>query len=384
MFQDRLIYRGKRLVNWDCFLQTAVSDDEVFHETVAGHFWHFHYAVIDPQRGEPAHVTIATTRPETMLGDTAVAVHPDPAKALDEYEAGLKSKLADASEKDRPAIDAQLEELATRRRDLLPTLIKLRDMALAGRKLMLPLVNREIPLVADLWAKPELGSGCVKITPAHDPNDYEVGKRQNLPMINILNADGTLNENSGPYAGLKILKARERVVADLEALGLLEKIEDREIELAHSDRSKTPIEPYLADQWFVRMQDLAQSAMDAVTDGRVKITPERYASGYHDWLAEKRDWPVSRQLWWGHRIPIWYAPTASEADLKKAFSRRKDVAWFADEEQGGWLVCSQEEDLTADVIPGHELRKIRMCSTLGSARPFGHIPRWAGLTRRRS
>ena len=156
---------------------------------------------------------------------------------------------------------------------MLPALLKLRNMARAGRKLTLPLLNRQIPLVADPWAKPEMGSGCVKITPAHDPNDYEVGKRQSLPMINILNIDGTLNAQAGPYAGLKILQARERVVADMEAQGLLAEVEDREIELAHSDRTKTPIEPLLTDQWFVRMQDLAQSAMDAVTDGRVKIFP---------------------------------------------------------------------------------------------------------------
>ena len=279
LFKDGLIYRGKRLVNWDTFLQTAVSDDEVFHETVAGHFWHFRYPVIDPQPGEPTHVTIATTRPETMLGDTAVAVHPDPAAALSAAEAELREKLAVAVEKERPAVQAQLDELAERRRSLLPLLVQLRDMALAGRKVRLPLLNREIPLVADEWAKPELGSGCVKITPAHDPNDYDVGRRQNLPMINILNPDGTLNANAGPYQGLKILKARERVVADLEQLGLVEKIEDREIELAHSDRSKTPIEPYLADQWFVKMDRLAQSAMDAVSDGRVKIVPSRLRPG---------------------------------------------------------------------------------------------------------
>src|SRR6476620_12215338 len=151
-------------------------------------------------------------------------------------------------------------------------------MAKAGRKVMLPLLNREIPLIADEWAKPELGTGCVKITPAHDPNDYAVWQRhQEIGLINILNPDGTLNDSAGPYKGLTIPKARERVVADLDKLGLLGDVEDREIELPHSDRSKTPIEPYLADQWFVKMDQLAQSAMDAVTDGRVKIYPERYA-----------------------------------------------------------------------------------------------------------
>ena len=354
LFEDRLIYRGKRLVNWDTFLQTAVSDDEVYHETVAGNFWHFRYPIIDPKPGEPTHVTIATTRPETMLGDTAVAVHPDPAKALDAVERELKTKLAEAPAKEKSAVQAQLDDLADRRKTLLPELVKLRDMAGAGRRLMLPLLNREIRLVADEWAKPELGSGCVKITPAHDPNDYEVGKRQDLQMINILNPDGTLNENAGPYKGLTIQKARQKVVADLDAQGLLEKTENREIDLAHSDRSKTPIEPYLADQWFVRMDELAQSAMDAVTDERVKIVPSRYTKTYLDWLGEKRDWPVSRQLWWGHRIPVWYAPTASEEDLKKAFAGRNNVAWYRDEEHKHWLICALE-DLPVNAVPGHQL-----------------------------
>jgi valyl-tRNA synthetase len=355
LFQARLIYRGKRLVNWDTYLQTAVSDDEVFHETVDGHFWHLKYTVITPKRGEPTHVTIATTRPETMLGDTAVAVHPDPAAALDKVEHELREKLAAAGDKQKPELQAQLDELTKRRQTMLPALLQLRDMALAGRKVMLPLVNREIPLVADVWAKPELGSGCVKITPAHDPNDYEVAKRQSLPKINILNPEGTLNANAGSYAGMTMAKARDKVVADLEALGLLGEIEDRQIELAHSDRSKTPIEPYLADQWFVKMDKLAQSAMDAVTDGRVKIFPQRYARGYLDWLGEKRDWPISRQLWWGHRIPIWYAPTATEADLKKAFAGRADVVWYRDEEHDQWLISAQEEDLAEDAIPGHKI-----------------------------
>ncbi|HEX7448534.1 MAG TPA: valine--tRNA ligase, partial [Pirellulales bacterium] len=357
LFQERLIYRGKRLVNWDTFLQTAVSDDEVYHETVAGHFWHLKYPVTDPQPGEPTHVIIATTRPETMLGDTAVAVHPDPAAALDLAEAELKQKLAEAPEKEREALRAQLDALAQRRTTILPTLIRLRDMARAGRMLMLPLVDRPIPLVADEWAKPELGSGCVKITPAHDPNDYDVGKRQSLPMVNILNPEGTLNASAGRYQGLTIPKARERVVADMESLGLLVEVEDREIDLAHSDRSKTPIEPYLADQWFVKMDQLAQSAMDAVSDGRVKIVPGRYAQGYLDWLGEKRDWPVSRQLWWGHRIPIWYCATAREGDLRRAFAGRDDVVWQRDEEQERWLICAREEDLPDDAVPGHALTR---------------------------
>ncbi|MFN0017875.1 MAG: valine--tRNA ligase [Pirellulaceae bacterium] len=312
LFSQGLIYRGKRLVNWDTFLQTAVSDDEVFQETVKGHFWHFRYPMIDPKPGEPTYVTIATTRPETMLGDTAVAVHPDPGRALDKAEQEARERQAKAPAKEKAGIEAQIEEIQRRRTEMLPGLIVLRDMAKAGRKLMLPLVNREIPLIADEWAKPELGTGCVKITPAHDPNDYLVGQRQKLPMINILNPDGTLNAEAGKYQGLTIKKARDAVVADLDSLELLGDVEDREIELPHSDRSKTPIEPYLADQWFVKMGDhddgkpgLAQMAMDAVTSSRVKIIPERYAKSYLDWLGEKRDWPVSRQLWWGHQIPIW-------------------------------------------------------------------------------
>ncbi|MDZ4851255.1 MAG: valine--tRNA ligase [Pirellulaceae bacterium] len=320
LFSKELIYRGKRLVNWDTYLQTTVSDDEVTHEIVKGHFWHFRYPVIAPKTGEPQFVTIATTRPETMLGDTAVAVHPEPAAALDKFELALKEKLAAASAKDKAAVQSQLDELDERRKMLLPQLIALAKMARDGRMLRLPLANRDIPLVADIWAKPELGSGCVKITPAHDPNDYEVGKRCKLPMVNIMNTDGTLNAEAGTYQGLTMPKARTKVVDDLDALGLVERIEDREIDLAHSDRSKTPIEPYLADQWFVRMDTLAQSAMDAVTSHQVKIFPERYAKNYLDWLGEKRDWPVGRQLWWGHQIPIWSKSFASQeacSSLKK-------------------------------------------------------------------
>lgn len=317
LFQKQLIYRGKKLVNWDTFLQTAVSDDEVFQETVKGNFWQLRYAVIDPQPGEPTHVTVATTRPETMLGDTAVAVHPEPAKALDAAEAELRARLEKAAAKDKEALEEQLKNIAERRAAMLPLLEQLAAMARAGRMLMLPLANRPIPLVGDVWAKPEMGSGCVKITPAHDPNDYDVGRRQKLPMINILSVDGKLNANAGAtYQGLTIKQARERVVADLDALGLLGDVEDREIELPHSDRSKTPIEPLLADQWFVRMNELAQSAMDAVTSSQVKIVPQRYAKSYLDWLGEKRDWPVSRQLWWGHQIPIWSRKVATESEAK--------------------------------------------------------------------
>ena len=356
LFKENLIYRGKRLVNWDTHLQTAVSDDEVFHETVPGNFWYFKYPVIDPKPGEPDHVTIATTRPETMLGDTAVAVHPDPAAALDKVEAEIEKRLAAAPKKQKAEIEAQLDNIRRRREEMLPHLETLRDMALDGRQVMLPLMERPIPLVADEWAKPELGTGCVKITPAHDANDYEVGLRQDLPMVNILELDGTLSENTGAYAGQTIKKARQNVIGDMEARELLLETEEREIELAHSDRSKTPIEPLLTDQWFVKMDTLAQSAMDAVTDGRVKIVPDRYTKGYLDWLGEKRDWPISRQLWWGHQIPIWFCKTAGEDELKAAFEGR-DVTWYRDEESNQWLICAQEEDLAEDAVPGHAITR---------------------------
>jgi len=397
LFKDGLIVRGKRLVNWDTHLQTAVADDEVYHETIKGHFYHFKYPVKNQRADEPEFVSIATTRPETMLGDTAVAVHPDPAGALNKVEAELRQQLAEAPEKERADIQAQLDAIAERRETLLPTLIKLRDMALAGRTLLLPLVNREIPLIADEWAKPELGSGCVKITPAHDPNDYEVGRRHGLPMINVMTADGrvaeivepdgTVNPHSSKYAGLRFnTDARKKVVEDLEALGLVEKIEDRMIEIGHSDRSKTPIEPFLSDQWFVRMGDLppeearqieglrgkpglAQLAMDAVAEepldtfearrdsGKVYFFPSRYRKTYLDWLGEKRDWCISRQLWWGHRIPIWSKSGELSAKMKERLTgwMKKDRAWAIFSGSGAdttVLLCVKEEtdkDIVAEI-----------------------------------
>ena len=373
LFAKGLIFRGKRLVNWDTFLQTAVSDDEVYAATTKGHFWHLQYPILDPKPGEPTHVTIATTRPETMLGDTAVAVHPKPTEALAKYEQGLRERIADANAKDLPALHAQLEELESRRRDHLPILELLANMARDGRKIMLPIVNREIPLVADVWAKPEMGSGCVKITPAHDPNDYEVAKRCDLPLLNIMNSDGTLNENGGPFAGMSMSRARDKVVARMEDLGLLLKVEDREIELKHSDRSKTPIEPYLADQWFVKMDQLAQSAMDAVTDGRVKIYPPRYANGYLDWLGEKRDWPVGRQLWWGHQIPIW---SRTFDDAAKAHSLKFQIESMP-ERVAGLMVAHIEEPATVHVCVQEEDRGLEVkLESLGLTRQEDVLDTW--------
>jgi valyl-tRNA synthetase len=304
LFNKGLIYRGKRLVNWDTHLQTAVADDEIFHETVQGHMWHFRYLLTDGS-GELA---IATTRPETMLGDTAVAVHPE---------------------------DERYKEFI-------------------GKTVKLPIVDREIPVIADeILVDPKFGTGCVKVTPAHDPNDYDTGLRHNLEMINILTFDGMINENGGPFAGQSRDDARNGVVAELERLGLMDKIEDHENQVGHSDRSKTPIEPFLSDQWFVKMEDLAESAMEAVRDGRVKFTPERYAKSYLDWLGEKRDWCISRQLWWGHRIPVWHCATCTEEELNAAFRDREDIVW-QEAESGGWLLCGLE-DIPSDVLgPDHE------------------------------
>ena len=323
MFKDGLIFRGKRLVNWDTYLHTTISDDEMYYETVAGFFWYLRYPVINPEPGEPEYVVVATTRPETMLGDTACAVHPEPAQALNAKISQLEKELA---KEKNPELEAQLEDLKERQQTLLPLLEKLVAMAKAGRMLNLPLLNRPIPIILDEWAKPDLGTGCVKITPAHDHNDYNLWLRHkdHIGIINILNPDGTLNEAAGPYQGLERYLARERVVADLKKLGLLEKCEERQIEIGHSDRSKTPVEPFLSDQWFIKMGDLpdgirmgagtskeftspglVQAAMDVVIEGRIEIHPQRYTKTYLDWLAEKRDWPISRQLWWGHRIPVW-------------------------------------------------------------------------------
>lgn len=361
LFRKNLIFRGKRLVNWDTYLQTAISDDEVFTEPVPGSLWYIRYPVINPQPGEPTHVVVATTRPETMLGDTAVAVHPAPRSAWQEAIRSLQQRLATCSDKERQETEAALVELEQRGQERLPVLETLRDMARAGRQVWLPLANRPIPLVVDEWAKPNMGSGCVKITPAHDPNDYQVALRRGLPMINILRPDGTLNENAGNFQGMTIEEARRAVVEALQQQGLLEKVEPHTIELPHSDRSKTPIEPMLADQWFIKMEELAQSAIDAVTDGRIRIVPARYVKGYIDWLSEKRDWPISRQLWWGHQIPVWTLPVTGQVQLQEWIARIEAQPAYSEQRiayqvetvespKKQWLlhVCIRDEDISLE------------------------------------
>jgi valyl-tRNA synthetase len=379
MFKDRLIYRGNRLVNWDCQLQTAISDDEIYYETVQGAYYYLRYPVIDAKPGEPEYVVVATTRPETMLGDTAVACNPHPAEVLNGKIADLQKRLERISGKEKPVLEAELERLEKRKTTHLPLLETFVTMAAEGRRVMLPLQERPIPLILDEWAKPELGSGCVKITPSHDPNDYEVWQRhkEEIAIVNILAPEGILNENAGAYKGMGINEARQKVLADLKTRDLVEQIEEAEIEIGHSDRSKTPIEPYVSRQWFVRMGDveggiicgrgtakefhargLAQAAMDAVDkewhspSGRqLTFHPdaERYGSTYSNWLAEKRDWCISRQLWWGHRIPIWSNvtdfPGAKKIIEALSDAGEDDIAILVTDSEG------KEVDLHAVGIP---------------------------------
>ena len=257
LYEDGLIYRGKRLVNWDPVLHTALSDLEVLQSEEVGHLWHFRYPLADGG----GHVVIATTRPETMLGDSAVAVHPE-----DE-----------------------------------------RYRNLVGKELTLPLVGRNMPIVADDYVDPEFGTGCLKITPAHDFNDYEVGLRHSLPLYNIFDDNAAINASAPPaYRGMDRFEARSKIVADMEALGLVEKVEDHTSSVPRGDRSGAIVEPYLTDQWYVDIKPLAKPAIEAVESGRIRFVPANWSKTWFDWMNNIEDWCISRQLWWGHRIPAWY------------------------------------------------------------------------------
>ena len=283
LYKKGLIYRGNRIINWCTQCRTALSDAEVEYAEEAGHFWHIRYPFADGQ-GE---VIVATTRPETMLGDTAVAVNP----ADERYK------------------------------------------ALVGKTLRLPLTDREIPVVADEYVDMEFGTGCVKITPAHDPNDFEVGKRHDLPVIRVMNDDGTMNEQAGRYAGQDRYAARKNIVADLEAGGYLVKVEPHVHNVGHCYRCHTTVEPIVSRQWFVKMEPLAKPAIAAVMKNKVKFIPERFTKVYYNWMENVRDWCISRQLWWGHRIPVWYCDDC------------------------GATVCEKEDPAVCPVCGGAHLRQ---------------------------
>ena len=257
LYNDGMIYKGERIINWDPKGQTALSDEEVIHKEISGHLWHFKYPIKDSKE----HIIVATTRPETMLGDTGIAVNPN-----DE-----------------------------------------RYQHLIGKHVILPIVNREIPIFSDLYVDKEFGTGAVKVTPAHDPNDFDMGQRNDLDTINILNPDGTLNNNvPDSFIGKDRLGARKLVVETIENLGLIDKIEDYVHKVGHSERTDAVVEPYISKQWFVNMEKLVEPAIDCVKKGEVKFYPERWTKTYYHWLDNIKDWCISRQLWWGHRIPVWY------------------------------------------------------------------------------
>ena len=283
LYNEGLIYRGKRLVNWDPVLHTALSDLEVLSADEAGSLWHFRY----PLASGDGHLVVATTRPETMLGDSAVAVHPD---------------------------DERYKELV-------------------GKEIELPIVGRRIPIVADDYVDPEFGTGCVKITPAHDFNDYDLGKRHDLAVYNILTDDAKLNDDvPESYRGLDRFVARDKIVREFEELGLLEKIEDYTVKIPRGDRSHAVVEPYLTDQWYVKIEPLAKPAIEAVETGKIRFVPENWSKTYFDWMYNIQDWCISRQLWWGHRVPAWYDDNGniyvghSEEDVREKNGLGTDVA----------------------------------------------------------
>src|ERR1700722_14177601 len=286
LHRQGLIYKDKRLVNWDPRLQTAVSDLEVENIEMKGHLWFIKYP-IDCEMGQ--FITVATTRPETMLGDTAVAVHPDDARYKD----------------------------------------------LIGKQVRLPLTNPLIPIIADEHSDPEKGTGAVKITPAHDFDDFEVGKRHNLPMINILAKDGTLNENVPPaYRGLDRFAARKQIVGDLEALELIDKIEPITHAVPHDEKTKTIVlGPLLTEQWYLDVRPLAEKAVAAVEDGRTRFVPEQWANVYYNWMRNIHPWCISRQIWWGHQLPVWYGRKETKTTGLKEWASLEEAEIFAAENE---------------------------------------------------
>ncbi|WP_341348724.1 valine--tRNA ligase [Paenibacillus sp. FSL H3-0469] len=284
LYQKGLIYRGKRIINWDPAARTALSDIEVEYKEVNGHLYHLRY----PLKDGSGHITVATTRPETMLGDTAVAVHPED----DRYK------------------------------------------HLIGRTLVLPIIGREIPVIADEYVDKEFGSGAVKITPAHDPNDFEMGVRHNLPQINVMDEGGVMNEEAGAYQGMDRSDCRKAIVADLKEQGVLISIEDHVHQVGHSERSGAVVEPYLSTQWFVKMQPLAEAAIAAQKDGDgVHFVPDRFEKTYLNWIENVRDWCISRQLWWGHRIPAWYSESTGELVVAHDEEEARRISGLSDLKQ---------------------------------------------------
>lgn len=272
MYEKGYIYKGSRIINWCPVCNTSISDAEVEYEEQAGHFWHIKYPILNDDGSENGqYLEFATTRPETMLGDTAVAVHPE-----DE-----------------------------------------RYQKLIGKNVLLPIVNRKIPIVADTYVDREFGTGVVKITPAHDPNDFEVGKRHDLPIINIMNDDATINANGGKFEGMDRYDARKAIVEELDAMGLLVKIEDYSHNVGTHDRCKTTVEPLVKQQWFVKMDELIKPARDSVKNGEIRLVPERMDKTFFNWTDNIRDWCISRQLWWGHRIPAYYCKDCGEVAVAK-------------------------------------------------------------------
>ncbi len=320
LYNKGYIYRGKRMVNWCPAAQSALSDEEVIYKEVKGKFWHFRYPLTDGS----GYLVVATTRPETMFGDTAVAVPPgDP-----------------------------------------------RYKHLVGKTVNLPLTDRQIPIIEDEHADPEKGTGCVKITPAHDPNDYQVGKRHNLPFINVMNRDGSMNSVCGKYAGLDRYECRKQCVADLEKLGLVEKIEDIVHNVGFSERGGVEIETLLSDQWFVKMDELAKPAIEAVRNGTIKFYPERWTKTYFHWMENIQDWCISRQIWWGHRIPAWYKDATDEVYVGvnppegEGWRQEEDVldtwfsSWLWPFSIMGWPEKTPEQEFfypTNDLVTGPDI-----------------------------